>query len=151
MRRIKTTGRPGGRIGFNMTPMIDVVLLLIIFFMLASQFTSAERAPIEPPVPDQSLALPAKLPGKVTINILYAGEHELPILALGPVALGPIRETTLASLSSRLARRKTRQPDLQVLLRADRRVPYVFVRRVMYILAENGIELMNMAAREQPR
>lgn len=36
---------------FDMTPVIDVVFLLIIFFMLACQFIAAERFKVE--VPDQ--------------------------------------------------------------------------------------------------
>jgi biopolymer transport protein ExbD len=34
---------------FDLTPMIDVILLLIIFFMLSSQFASSELRPVDLP------------------------------------------------------------------------------------------------------
>ena len=34
---------------FNVTPLIDVVFLLVIFFMLVSQFSSAEHVTLKSP------------------------------------------------------------------------------------------------------
>jgi len=44
-------GRPKEfrEVSFDLTPMIDVVLLLIIFFMLSSQFAQTGRAPMDLP------------------------------------------------------------------------------------------------------
>ncbi len=36
-------------LGFDLTPMIDVVFLLIIFFLFTSQFAQAVRTPVELP------------------------------------------------------------------------------------------------------
>ncbi len=139
------------RLGFNMTPMIDIVLLLIIFFMIVSRFASAEHATLDLPHPDHSKAETARLPEKVTINVAYSGEDSPPAVTLGPILLGPINDASLQDLSARLARERARSPGLQALLRVDRRVKYGFVRRVMKTIADNRIELMNMAARHDPK
>lgn len=42
-------GSDGSDASFDLTPMIDVILLLIIFFMLSSQFASSEMRPVDLP------------------------------------------------------------------------------------------------------
>ncbi len=48
-------------VSFNMTPMIDVVFMLIIFFMLVSNFASVENLELDLPDPDHSQAAKVKL------------------------------------------------------------------------------------------
>jgi biopolymer transport protein ExbD len=136
--------RQSGPIQFNMTPMIDVTFLLIIFFMLASQFVSAEHADLKLPDPENSQAREVKVPQKVTINVQISPEGDPRIL------VGPIPCANLDELFARLQRQKAESGDLQVVLRADRRVKYAFVRDVMRTVADSGIELMNLAARRDP-
>lgn len=45
----KSHARGGGAVSFNMTPMIDIVFNLIIFFMLVSQFYRLEVEPVKLP------------------------------------------------------------------------------------------------------
>lgn len=129
---------------FNMTPMIDVVFLLIIFFMLASRFVSAEHAEIQLPDPQRSQAAEMKLPEKVVINVQLGPDDRPQIL------VGPIRCADLAELSTRLQIQKSQSPELQVVLRADKRVKYSFVRDVLKTVADNQIELINIAAKREP-
>lgn len=140
MRRRRVDKEP---IQFNMTPMIDVVFLLIIFFMLASQFVSAEHAELKLPDPEKSQAREIKLPEKVTINIQIGAQGEPRIL------IGPMPCANLDELFLRLQTQKAETPDVQVVLRADRRVKFAFVRDVMRTVADSGIELMNLAARRE--
>lgn len=128
---------------FNMTPMIDVVFLLIIFFMLASQFVSAEHADIQLPAPDHSRAREIKLPEKAVINIQLTGDGRPQIL------FGPIRCGDLDELTTRLQLQKQASPQLQAVLRADKRVKYSFVRDVIQTIADNQIELLNIAAKRE--
>jgi len=130
---------------FNMTPMIDVVFLLIVFFMLVSTFASAEHVPMDLPQPDKSRAVNIKLTDRVVINCLLAIPSSP---ATSPVvySVGPLRVASLEELSNRLAAAKAATPSLQVVLRADRRLPYSAVREVMKIIAANRIEVMNIVA-----
>ncbi len=143
--RSKRSHRPRRPLTFNMAPMIDVVFLLIIFFVLVSTFASAERVPMELPDPDASQAKNVKLTSRVIINVQRAD----PAAADGSGVqynLGAIRVDSLGDMSERLARYAREVPNLKVVIRADRRLPYGAVREVMEVVAENGIENMNIVA-----
>jgi len=81
-------GADGSDASFDLTPMIDVILLLIIFFMLSSQFATSELRPVdlprEPGVAPSSESASAKLVIDVDREGRYSilGEPiELPALA----------------------------------------------------------------------
>jgi len=131
--------------GFNMTPMIDVVFLLICFFMLVSQFASAEHMAMDLPRPDNSQAVKVKLTDRVIVNCVLTTPAS-PATSGVYYSVGPLRVDSLEALSARLAAAKAATARLQVVLRADRRVPYRFVRGVMDVIAENRVELMHLVA-----
>lgn len=127
--------RGGGLI--NLTPMIDVTFLLLTFFMLATHFASVERTEVELPRPDHNQAVDRRFPEKVTINMVFEGEDRPPAFAIGPGRLD-----SLATLAARLNEVGRTNPDTQVILRADRRLPYGLVRQVMEVItAQNLIKL----------
>lgn len=139
------THRAKPSLAFNMAPMIDVVFLLIIFFVLVSTFASAERIPMEIPDPDHSLAENIKLNDRVIINIQLARPRtpqSSPVL----YSIGPNPPESVASISQRLMAYRRRVPDVKVIIRADRRVRYSAVQEVMEVVAENGIEMMSIVA-----
>jgi biopolymer transport protein ExbD len=127
-----------------MTPMIDVVFLLIIFFMLVSQFSSAENVEVELPDPEQSQAIEATVPEKVILNIEYVGPEEPPAFLLGSIRVAGLEE-----LSRRLRNQRVETPELQVILRADKRVAYLDVRKAMEVIAANQIEMFHIVARPE--
>lgn len=128
-----------------MAPMIDVVFLLIIFFVLVSTFASAERIAMELPHPDSSQAKNTKLTDRVIINVQLLNPDSGDRPEVG-YSIGANRVESLGLISERLALYARLVPDLKVIIRADRRVEYGAVRRVMEAVAENGIEKMNMVA-----
>ncbi len=71
--RPQPTRRP---LGFDMTPMIDVVLQLIIFFLFTSQLSQVMRSPIDLPeeAGDKSQAV---TPGTIIIDVTAAGMYLL--------------------------------------------------------------------------
>ena len=137
--------RPRASLIFNMAPMIDVVFLLIIFFVLVSTFASAERVPMELPDPDASQAKNVKLTDRVIINVQLAEPHtgDVPGVMYN---LGAVRADSLGAISDRLAEYVRSVPNIKVVIRADRRIHYGAVREVMEVVAENGIERMNIVA-----
>jgi len=128
---------------FNMTPMIDVTFLLIIFFMLVSQITSAENVEMELPDPTRSQAKEVRLKDRVIVNVVYTGPQDPPAYKLGALSV-----ETLEELGAGLAEEKVKNPDVQVVLRADRRLHYAAVRAVMEVIAQQQIPLMNIAAEQ---
>jgi biopolymer transport protein ExbD len=139
----KHRARPA--VGFNLTPMIDVVFLLICFFMLVSQFASAENVAMDLPQPDISQAVKVKLTDRVVINGVLTTPWS-PQTSGVAWSIGPLRVASLSALSNRLAAAKAANPNLRVVLRADRRIPYRSVREVMNVIAENRIEVMYLVA-----
>lgn len=133
-------------ITFNMAPMIDVVFLLIIFFMLVSTFASAENIPMDLPHPDRSLARNVKIVDRVVINCRTADASEAGEPKGALYSIGPNRPESLESIARRLAAAHAANPKLKVIIRADKHLRYEQVRAVMSIVAENEIEDMSLVA-----
>ena len=64
----------------DMSPMIDMVFLLLIFFMIASRMvTVAVDEKIKPPVADESIR-PDSVKGRIIFNIKFGGRGGSPHL-----------------------------------------------------------------------
>lgn len=95
----------------NMTPMIDVVFQLIIFFMVATKFAEIERdLRVNPPAAKHVQAVTAA-PRELIINVTKDGAY----LINGV-------EYPLADLEALIARAVQENPDQAVVVRGDRRV-----------------------------
>ena len=133
----------GGRTEFNMTPMIDIVFLLIIFFMLITRFVSAEIADVALPDPEASQARELKLLDKVVLNLQYTPGVDEPTVRLGPFLVSTMQELQDLLVETR------EQPGneaVQVIFRADRELEYRYVREAMDAVAAAGIERLNIGA-----
>jgi biopolymer transport protein ExbD len=108
-------------ISFNMTPMIDVVFLLIIFFLVSSHLAKQESQ-LELPLPVADSGTDAVEEGlpRVVVNIRSTGEI---LLAGTPVTPDELRR--------RLGFERERSGQLELRIRGDRRVPYRFVEPIM--------------------
>lgn len=135
--------KPTRRYGFNMTPMIDVVFLLIIFFLVSSHLARQENQ-MELELPVAASAdddLQEEVP-RVTINIQPDGTLWM---AGRPVAVDRLGE--------RLAAARAQEGErLEVRIRGSRAAPYAFVEPVMLACTENGIWNVTYAVyREDPQ
>lgn len=127
--RVPSHGRTG-ELGFNMTPMIDVVFLLIIFFLVSSHLAQRE-AQMQLPLPEaQSGAdVTPTSARRLTLNVLADGSL---ILAGRPI--------TLAELPQRLAEARTETDhEIEVRIRGDRQVPYQSISPLLLACARAGI------------
>lgn len=115
-------------IGFQMTPMIDVVFLLLCFF-ITSQVFSQWEAEVDITLPTaRTSEMPQRLPGEIIINILKDGTT---------VVNGrTLEESELAGLLKRLAGMFPGQP---VLLRGDKAVAYEHLIRVLDVCRQTDI------------
>jgi biopolymer transport protein ExbD len=130
----------------NMTPMIDVTFLLLTFFMVTSHFASAEKVDVELPHPDQNQSVEQKLVEKVIINLEYHGEDPDPIMRIGALQMESDKE-----LVQRLRSVAAANPNTQVILRADRRLPYGPVRDVMRMISEVNLTRFQIVTELGPR
>ncbi len=121
-----------GEVGFNMTPMIDVVFQLIIFFLVNSHIAKQEA--------HMKLALPLATSANEDVDP-DSPRVTLHVDASGQVFLAA-RPITSDDLLARLQTRKAELGEnraLEVRIRGDRRVPYRFVEPLLVACAEVGV------------
>lgn len=112
------------RPAINITSLIDVMFLLLIFFMVSTTF--AEHPGIKLELPAASTAEPSKLE-PLTLAIDKKGRMFLNNL--------PIKEKELYAELKTIAGKA----DSSLVLKADKGVPYGYVIRAMDISRQSGI------------
>jgi biopolymer transport protein ExbD len=118
----------------NVTPFIDVMLVLLIIFMVAAPLSTVDL-PVDLPT---SSATPQKKPDKPT----YVSIKPDLTLAIGE---NPVKRTELVHSLDTLA---DMSKDKYVFLRADRAVPYGELMGVMEILRAGGYARVKLVALE---
>ena len=116
----RTGSAPEPLSGINVTPLVDVMLVLVVILILAAPVLAAAlrvqlpqaqgTTPVAPPTPQQALALEVDAQGRLSID-------------------GEVLEE--AALRARLATLAGTHPDAELQLRADAAVPYGRVVAVM--------------------
>jgi biopolymer transport protein ExbD len=117
--------------GINMTPMIDVIFQLIIFFLVSSHLVRQE-AQLELPLPTADT-------GRAPIESETARQIVLNVLEEGTIQLAG-RTVPLADLESRLRRlQQERDGVTEVKIRAHRGVAYRHVEPIMLACHRSGM------------
>ena len=120
----------------NMTAMIDVVFLLLIFFMVGTQFSERERQ-FEVKLPTVSTASPLTgLPDELVINIASDGS----------VVVRDER-LTLTQLEEQLKAAKKNYADQAVVVRGSGPDPYQHVADVLEVCERAEISSISLASR----
>jgi len=112
----------------NLMPLIDMVFLLLIFFLVATTFAQEERD-LSIQLPGTALARPLSAPPQQLI---------LNVQADGTVVVAT-RKYDMQALAELLARVARDQPEREVLIRADERSLHLYFARVASICREVGI------------
>jgi biopolymer transport protein ExbD len=107
--------------GPNLTPVIDIVFLLLIFFLVATQFHNEERE-IATQLAEVAEARPLSMaPQEVVINVDAQGDY---------IITG--KKYSEEQLAGFLHELSVKNPGMQkVQIRPDKRVPFEFPARVM--------------------
>jgi biopolymer transport protein ExbD len=123
----------------NLTAMLDVMFLLIIFFMLGTRFVDEERqiALRVPQVVDHG-ALSAA-PARITLSVFRDGTIWL-----------DQKPVTLQQLGPRLAAARSRQRNLSVLVRGDAQGEFQQVAAVLNACKQAGINELGISVRFLP-
>lgn len=118
-----------GSVAINMTPMIDVVFLLIIFFLVSSHMAKQENQ-IKLELPQAASALQDVADREsLTVNILADGQWHVAGVAVDDRSLPQrLRQRVMAADQS-----------LQLKIRTDRNVPYARIEPVLKMAGEAGI------------
>jgi len=120
----------------NLTSMVDVLFLLIIFFMVGAQFTDQEQnIDLQVPEVSEAGALTAA-PDKRIVNVDRSGRISL-----------DRSEITLSELTSRLTAARREYSELGVVVRGDGEVELQNVADVLSACRAAGINDMGISVR----
>ena len=120
----------------NVTPFIDVILVLLIIFMVAAPLSTVDL-PIDLP---SSTAIPQKKPDKPT----YVSIKPDLTLAIGET---PVKRIDLINALDTAA---AGNPDRLVFVRADRQVPYGDLMDVLELLRKGNYRMKLVALEGVP-
>jgi biopolymer transport protein ExbD len=134
---MKLLDKPPKKVALNITPLIDVLFILIIFFTVSSTFL--EQPGIELTLPDAQTGQ-AHTAQKVIIYVdkdenIYLNDHRIPIDSLAARTVNLIKD----------------QSEKSVILRADKTVEHGTVIHIMDILRKNKIYKIVISTEMPPR
>ena len=127
----------------NLTPLIDIVFLLIIFFMVGTQFSELTKQekniPLEIPTVSSGAALTAA-PDSRVINVLKDGQIML-----------DEQSVSLDQLLSELVEIKKQYNQIGVVIRGDAKCAYDRVTNVIATCKEAEINHLNISVKRLAR
>ncbi|MBS0188892.1 MAG: biopolymer transporter ExbD [Planctomycetes bacterium] len=143
VRHLKKGGG-GGAGHVNVTPLIDVVMCLIIFYLMIGHLAAGRSSSVN--LPNSTTGRPTDTQGPIVINVV-APEDEAgePILLIG-------EERIMGSqLSKILKDLYALTPDAEVQIRADRKLSYGKVAPVLTACRDAGLVSVKLVAAKGTR
>ena len=134
--RLERSTGPQPMSDINMTPLIDVMLVLLVIFMITAPLMSSS---LKLDLPRSDAASPSDTPKFLAVAITLEGE-----LLLGEEKLVP------EAFSARIADAARQTPDIEVQLRADRRTPYGQVAELIGVVQKAGLNRIGFVAEPKP-
>jgi len=133
----KTAAR-SNQLDDNMIPLINIVFLMLIFFMIAGQLTASELIAIKPPTSQQQSAI---------------AEHDAVLLisATGQLALNDVfikAETLTESLQQNISENNNAQ-SFRLLVKTDANVPATQLTDLLKQVRAAGILKVSLATQTQ--
>jgi len=130
--RLERSSGPPPMSDINMTPLIDVMLVLLVIFMITAPLMTSS---LKLELPKTDAAQPSDAPQFITVAIDAAGT-----LYVGEDALDR------AAFAARVADAARKNPQTEVQLRADRSVPYGRVAELIGVVQKAGLNRIGFVA-----
>lgn len=128
-------------IHFDLTAMIDVVFLLIIFFTFSTVFTKTMAAAVD--LPKERGETPSGRVSATSIMVDIARDGSMTIPGQGRATSETVVNEALAVVAK--AAKEGKVADLEITVRADRAAPALFVNRLAGDLARAGIRTWKLS------
>lgn len=126
------------RVDINLTPLIDVVFLLLIFFMVSTTFDRHAKLKVE--LPEASPKTAQQQQDPVVLSIDAKGNYFINDRQLV--------NTRLETLKIALRKTVADKEDVSLLLRADAKTPHQSVVRAMDAASQLGLTRLSIATIE---
>ena len=130
--RLERTAAPRPMSDINMTPLIDVMLVLLVIFMITAPLMTSS---LKLELPRTDAAAPDEAPRFLTVAMTPDGSVYLDDQKLLP-----------HELQARIAARAKQDPQTEVHLRADRAVPYGQVAELIGTVQKAGLHRIAFVA-----
>jgi biopolymer transport protein TolR len=130
--RLERTQGPQPMSDINMTPLVDVMLVLVVIFIITAPLLASS---IRLDLPRTEGAKPNDAPRFVSVVLDKSGQAFL-----------DDKPATAAQLAERLAAAAKANPDTEIQLRADQAVPYGRVVEVMGAAQKAGLNRIGFVA-----
>ena len=130
--RLERTQGPQPMSDINVTPLVDVMLVLVVIFIITAPLLASS---IRLDLPKTDAAKPADAPKFVTLVVDKTGQAFLNDKPLN-----------MDELAGRLLETAAQNPDTEVQLRADEGVPYGKVVQVMGVAQKAGLNRIGFVA-----
>ena len=138
LERIKR--RSGGTLVLEITPLIDVVFLLLIFFMLATSFDERSAFKIDLP---KSTAAKTKSTLK-EVQVLVDKEKNIYLRYTDNSGKSQNEKLDLTSFVSVVSEKLNNSENKDVIISADKAIDYGFIVEIISLLKESGASAINI-------
>jgi biopolymer transport protein ExbD len=120
------------RIGvkIDMTPMVDVAFLLLIFFMCTTVFRKPQALEINLP-PDPNAKVEIAESNVLTLRVIAPADTTLGVRTFWTIAKQPYQEAKFDKLESIFATEGKKNPKLVVLVKIDRMTKYKYMVNII--------------------
>ena len=145
LERIKR--RSGGTLVLEITPLIDVVFLLLIFFMLATSFDERSAFKIDLP---KSTAAKTKSTLK-EVQVLVDKDRNVYVRYTDNSGKSQNEKLDLTSFVSVVSEKLNNSENKDVIISADKAIDYGFIVEIMSLLKESGASAINIDTAIQSR
>ncbi len=113
----------------EITALVDIIFLLVVFFMTVSTALSLEKIELDIPVADQAV-VPKESIGRLMVNVDAEGQIY--------VGMNKVEVDELATYIERVRQVEGRQ-SMKIYLRASQRTPYREIQSVLKACAAAGV------------
>jgi len=137
--------RPGYKeenVEVNLTPLIDVVFLLLIFFMVSTTFD--RHAKLKVSLPEASTKATQQQDNPIVLSIDAKGNYFLNDRQIVNQQLGTLKQAMLKTIGTT----DTKIADVALVLRADANTPHQSVVRAMDAASQIGLTKLSIATVE---
>ncbi len=127
--RIRSSSNESSEV-INMSSLLDVLFILIIFFLVTTTFKQLEDDPlVDLPVDQRNQALASKAGEVVKINIRKSGAYVI-----------MNRAVTQEQVQDTMKKHVKNKPDVKVMIRADKESKHLYLANILSICKYVGVK-----------